>query len=63
MKVIVDRQLCEGNGMCEIALPEVFVVDENDELVVHQEAITADLLEQLEAALRSCPRRALSLED
>lgn len=33
MKVDVDRAICETHAQCVYAAPEVFSLDENDELV------------------------------
>ena len=34
MKVIVDFDLCEANAICMDVAPEVFKVDDNDELQI-----------------------------
>lgn len=63
MRIIVDETLCEANGMCEMALPEVFFITDDDELEVRQEQVPKAQMEDLERAIRSCPRRALSLSE
>jgi ferredoxin len=62
MKVHVDRDLCEANGLCMDACSEVFEVTEEDELRVHENKITPLLRAALEEAARVCPRGALFLE-
>lgn len=62
MKIIVDRQRCDGNGVCMGIAPEVFDVD--DDLYLHiAENIPEDL--ELRARVRqsitSCPILALKL--
>ena len=37
MRVIVDRDLCESNGVCEGLVPEVFRINDDDELDILQE--------------------------
>ena len=32
MRVILDRDLCESNGVCEGLAPEVFRINDDDEL-------------------------------
>ena len=34
LRIVVDRDLCEANGECMRAAPEVFLVDDNDKLIV-----------------------------
>jgi len=61
MKLVVDRDLCEANGTCVNVAPEAFELDDDD--VLHLQVVEpADdtQRERLEAAIRSCPRTALS---
>jgi ferredoxin len=62
MKVIVDLELCEANAVCMACCPEVFEVDDTDELIVRDEAVTEAVRAQIEIAVRRCPRQALELE-
>jgi ferredoxin len=65
MRVVVDRELCQGHGVCEGEAPAVFRVVERPgdyaqvELIVEQppEALRA----AVEAAVRYCPNRALRI--
>ncbi len=63
MKIRVDYDLCEANAICMEQVPEVFQVDENDELNILDETPPAQLREKVEAAVRLCPRQALALDD
>ena len=63
MKIVVNRLLCEGNGVCVDRAPELLAMDENDELQILQETFGADLRAKAEAAVRICPKHALSLQD
>ncbi len=60
MKIVVDAGLCEGNGRCEEAAPEVFAVRE-DQAVVLRENPSEDLRPKVENAVRLCPRQAISI--
>ncbi|GAB92333.1 ferredoxin [Gordonia rhizosphera] len=62
MKVTVDWDLCDGNGVCAIEAPAVFEIDDDDELRVLREEIVADDHASVESAVRVCPKRALRLE-
>ena len=62
MKIVVDWDLCEANARCMEAAPEVFRVDENDELHILIEQPGPELREKVEEAARLCPRQAITLE-
>ncbi len=62
MKVRVDYDLCEGNAYCMRDCPEVFQVDENDNITILVDEIPKAHLVNVKAAVLSCPRQALSLE-
>ncbi len=62
MKIIVDRQRCDGNGVCMGIAPEVFDVD--DDLYLHvTETIPEDpeLRARVRQSITSCPILALKL--
>jgi ferredoxin len=63
LRIFVDRDLCEANGECVRAAPEVFFVDDNDQLIVNMEEPPAELLEKVKTAVRRCPRAALALRE
>ena len=63
MRVIVDRDLCESNGVCEGLVPEVFQINDEDELDILQEHPDESLRAKVQDAVRSCPKQALSLEE
>ena len=61
MKRLVELDLCEANGVCENHSPEVFHVNEEDELEIREDAVDESLRESIEMAISRCPRQALSL--
>jgi ferredoxin len=63
LRIIVDRDLCEANGECMRAAPEIFFVDDNDKLIVKEEHPAGDLVEKVKTAVRRCPRAALALRE
>ena len=63
MRVIVDRDLCESNGVCESIVSEVFQIDDDDVLQILQEHPDESLRAKVQDAVRSCPKQALSLEE
>jgi ferredoxin len=63
MKIVVDHDLCEANQVCMSRAPEVFRVDDEDQLHILIESPPEELRQKVEAAVRLCPRQALRLED
>lgn len=63
MRIEVDWDLCESNGVCMGIIPEVFELGDDDMLTVHQTEVTPDIEDQVREAVRQCPRQAISLED
>ena len=63
MKVKVNYDLCEANALCMQEAPEIFEVDDDDNLNVLQEEPGEDLRAKLEAAVRACPRAAIAIEE
>jgi ferredoxin len=62
MKLVVNWPLCDGNGVCAREAPELLYMDEQDFLIVSSHVVTEELRSKAEAAVRACPKRALSLE-
>lgn len=62
MRVTVDWQQCESNGLCVEAAPQVFDLRDDDNLYVLVEELDPAQVPDVELAVRRCPRQALSLE-
>ena len=62
MKIRVDYDLCEANAICMEQAPEVFKVDDNDELQILIEEPPESLRKKVEESVRLCPRQAITLE-
>jgi len=63
MRVVVDMDLCESNGVCEGLVPEVFQIDDDDVLQVLQEHPDESFRAKVEDAVRSCPKQAISIQE
>ncbi|HEU5151476.1 MAG TPA: ferredoxin [Iamia sp.] len=61
-KVVVDRDLCQGHGVCEAEAPAVFEVPKHD-LVVLSERPPDDQRAAVDLAVRYCPTHALSVQE
>lgn len=62
MKIVVDRDLCDGIGMCQSMAHEFFELDDDDVMHILEENPGEEHRKQLTAAINSCPVLALSLE-
>jgi ferredoxin len=66
MEIRVDRVLCEAIAVCCGLAPQVFELDDDENLMVLIPD-TADLapeqLQRVEKAVERCPKNALSLVD
>jgi ferredoxin len=60
MRIVVDHDLCEGNAVCMKVCPEVFTVGDDDQVRVLVEQPSDDLRAKVVAAVRRCPRQALT---
>ncbi|SHK73959.1 ferredoxin [Pseudonocardia thermophila] len=63
MKISVDRDRCEGYGVCAEVAPDLLHLDDDGELVVDVEDLTPEQTETAASAARVCPVAALSLRD
>lgn len=64
MKIVVDRDLCEANGVCVRLFPEAFALDDAD--VLHLRLLRpADASQRaaFDAAIAGCPKGALAWDE
>ena len=60
MKVHVDLSRCEAHGICEQVAPEVFELDDDDQL--HYDAEPDETLRaKVQQAVAGCPAQAIRL--
>ena len=63
VRVIVDRDRCEGNAVCLGIAPDIFDLDDEDYAVVKTDPIPSDREQLAEQAIAECPRAALLRQD
>ncbi|GGN84269.1 ferredoxin [Nocardia rhizosphaerihabitans] len=61
MKIIVDFDRCEANGVCVGIAPDMFELDDDDLLHVTDAEVDADRVADAEEAVAQCPKAALRL--
>ncbi|TCK21966.1 ferredoxin [Pseudonocardia endophytica] len=59
MKLTVDRDRCEGYGLCAEAAPDLMHLDDDGELVLDSDDVPPESSVTAEAAVRVCPVAAL----
>jgi ferredoxin len=62
MKVVIDWDFCQGHGVCEGELPEVFRLDAEGKLEVLMAEPPEELRAKLEVTMRYCPTGAIRVE-
>ncbi|QNG17525.1 ferredoxin [Rhodococcus triatomae] len=60
MKVEVDLDRCEANGVCVGIAPDIFELDDDDELHINQPDSGAARDDDIRSAIAQCPRAALT---
>lgn len=63
MKVKVDGDVCEANGVCASLVPEVFDLDDEDILHIRVPEVPQAVAGRVRYAVRSCPKAALRAEE
>ena len=65
MKIIVDRELCQGHSVCVAECPEVFrVVETQDgypQVVLLQDTPSSTLTDKVNAAAQYCPNHVITV--
>ena len=59
MEIGVDRSLCEANAVCLGFAPDVFDLDDDEELVIQPGPVPDDQVERVSSAIMGCPKNAL----
>jgi len=62
-RIVVDEHTCEGLGMCEAMAVDYFEVQPEGLVKVLEERPEPDHVEEVRAAVESCPVMALKLVD
>lgn len=63
MRIEVDRDRCEGVGMCEAMASDVFELDDDEVMHVLEESPPEPTRAHVHAAVQACPVLALTLID
>jgi ferredoxin len=61
MKIVVDYDRCESNGLCMGIAPEIFEVRDDDFMYVLDEHPPEKFRQKVLQAVNACPTQALSV--
>jgi ferredoxin len=63
MKVVLDELRCDAHGVCVTACPEVFALDDADDIVrILVDEPDESLRDKVQKAALACPKAAISIE-
>lgn len=62
LRVVVDYDLCESNGLCVDSAPDVFDLRDDDNLYLLVDTVPAGREAASRQAAKRCPRQAIRLE-
>jgi len=62
-RVVIDVDLCQGHGVCEMEAPDLFEVGRDHKVRLLEERPGEDQRRGAEAAVKYCPTHALKIEE
>jgi ferredoxin len=63
MKVILDELRCDAHGVCVTDCPEVFALEDTDDIVrVLVDEPDESLRDKVKKAAKGCPKAAITIE-
>ena len=63
MKVRVDREICEAQGVCVRTCAQVFELDVEDNLIILTDPVPPEHHDAIRRALARCPKQALNIDE
>jgi ferredoxin len=63
MKVIVDKDLCTGCGLCVDVCPEVFEMDDDNQARAKTNPVPSNAESPCREASDQCPESAIKIEE
>ena len=63
MRIAVDLTNCTGHGICESIAEDVFEVQDDGSVLIHDDERPESARDRMQKAVIQCPAAALRLED
>jgi ferredoxin len=61
MKIVVDKEICSGQGRCHATVPSLYPLDEDGFSIADGSAVPADQSDDAQRGANSCPETAIRL--
>lgn len=61
--LVIDRSLCDGNGVCVQFAPDHLKINEDEELELIRAEVRNDERRAIGRAIQSCPKAALAISE
>ncbi len=62
-KLVIDQDLCIGDGICETICPDAFEIRDDGLAYVTEEEPSDDIMDSVKEAIEACPVECIFLED
>jgi ferredoxin len=63
MKIVVDRDTCQGHGRCAVYAPEVYELDDEGYCAITDLLVPADQEDAAASGADACPENAIEVID
>ena len=63
MRLVVDRDRCQGIGLCEVTAADIIEVDDDGQSHVLVDELASEHLQAAQVAVANCPTEALLLQE
>lgn len=63
MRVVIDYDRCESNGVCMAFAPDIFELRDDDNLYLLIERPEESMRGQVDAAVSGCPKAAITVTE
>jgi ferredoxin len=63
MRIVINRDTCESNGLCAGLAPALFELGDDDVLVQLQDTVSGDAIDLAKRAAKLCPKQAITIEE
>jgi ferredoxin len=63
MRITVDTANCDGAGGCQLVCPQVFVIDDDDLVMVLDEHPEPSLHDRVRTAAKICPHDVITVHE
>ena len=63
VRISIDTSECDGAGGCQLVCPQIFVIDDDDLVMVLDEHPDPSLHDRVRTAAKICPRGVITVHE